>query len=134
MRYGITSLVAATLLGLMPCLSAPAADGESPRRPPRQRPPTDVTVTGKCVKNVWKDKEGVTRVAFSIATPAGDSIAFSTGTRAEDGQPTNGQLDKFADKIITVMGKGVTVDQGEQTVLFIVSVTRILVIDPDAGK
>ena len=86
--------IAVLLLSLAPCFRAFAADDFKPKHI-RQRPPTEMTVTGKVVKNVWNDKEGGMRVNYTMMTQTGEKIYLSTGNRMEDGQPTQSQLDKF---------------------------------------
>ena len=135
MKCGIVVWAGAALLGLAPLLPANAQEpGDRPRSRHVRPRVTEMTVTGKVAKTSWKDKEGNTRVGFSVTTQGGDKITLATGIRAEDGQPTTSQLEKFADKVITVAGKGYTTEEGGQPVVHIVSVTRILVVDPDAGK
>lgn len=135
MKDQATAIVLATLLGWTTGFSVYAADSVDQRFRHTRLRLTEMTVTGKVAKNIWTDKDGSTRANFIVITPAGDKTRLVTGTRAEDGQPTPSQLEKFMDKVITVVGKGYTMDENNgQTVTYIVSVARILVVDPDAGR
>ena len=131
MSKRLALLMLAATLGWVSCFPAQAGEGTPAARHFRPRPPIEVTITGMVVKNIWKDPEGKMRVAFSIESPGGDKIVFATGHRMEDGQPTLAQLDKFTDKTITVVGKGMNAEDDGKPVLFIISVTRILVVDPE---
>lgn len=137
MKSGIAALaIAAMLLAPAPFFPASAAESSDHATPKhvRQRPPTEMTFTGKVVKDVWKDKEGITHVSFSVMTPVSDRARLLTGNRAEDGQPTNAQLDKFVGKNIIVVGKAYAADEKDQTVIYFISVTRILIADPEVEK
>ena len=136
MKCGIVALtVAAMLFGSTPCFRAEAAEAEHPKvKHGRQHQIPEMTFTGKIVKDSWRDKDGNPHISFHVETPMGDRIHLSTGVRAEDGQPTLSQLEKFANQTVTIVGKGYSFTQGEKTTLYMTSVTRITVIDPDAGK
>ena len=133
---GVVAAVAlAVLLGLAALFPAQAGDVTDHPKPKHTRQRiTEMTVAGKVVRNTWKDLNGMMRVSYSVVTAGGDRVNLTTGYRAEDGQPTLSQLDKFTDKEVTMVGKGYSVDEGDKTVAYLISVTRILVIDPDAGK
>lgn len=137
MKRGVTARNVAVLLGVATTFSysAQAQESSDHTRPKHYRQHvTEMTVTGKVSKNGGKDKEGGSHGTISMVTAGGDRIIFSTGNRAEDGQPTRSQLDKFVGKIIQVSGKGYAAEEGDRTVVYIISVTRIQVIEPDAGK
>ena len=135
MHGGVATVALAVLLGLAPSFSAQAGEAteHAKSKHARQRI-TEMTVAGKVIRNTWKDMNGMMRVSYSVVTAGGDRVNLATGYRAEDGQPTLSQLDKFTDKEVTMVGRGYTVEEGDKTVAYLISVTRILVIDPDAGK
>ncbi len=136
MKKLVTCLTGILLLGGMFCFPVCAAESGDPSRSKHGRLRlTEITVTGKMVRIMGTDKDGNLRASFVVITPVGEKTWIFTGNRAEDGQPTSSQLEKFRDKVITVVGKGYTADENNgQTVTHIISVTRILLVDPDAGK
>ncbi len=135
MNGGVATVALVVLLGLAPLFSAQAGETtEHPKSKHARQRITEMTVSGKVVRNTWKDMNGMMRVSYSVVTAGGDRVNLTTGYRVEDGQPTLSQLDKFTDKEVTMVGRGYTVEEGDKTVAYLISVTRILVIDPDAGK
>jgi hypothetical protein len=129
-RLAMLTLLACSAVGIGKAENAePRSHG---RREVRNSHVTDYTVTGTVARHMWKDKEGITRVAYSVVMAGGDVVWFSTGNRAEDNQPTLNQLDKFTDKNITVAGKGYTSEEKGKTTAYLVSVSYIVVNDPNA--
>ena len=118
------------------CFPACAAEsGDVPRsRRGRTRPATEMTVTGKAYRESWTDKEGNARSTICLVAANNERFVLATGGRAEDGQPTPGQLEKFVGKTITVAGKGCNIEENGLVVTYIVSVAQIVVVDPDAMK
>ena len=96
----------------------------------------EVTVTGTLSGFFHKDGEGNVRASYTLITPTGERYAVTTGFRAEDGQPTPAQLEKFRDKVIMVTGKVRLAPEDEKggATGYLYSITRITIVDPDAGK